>query len=346
MSSAPTPADIARDAGWLAQALDPAAAMLRVIAMDRQAYRDASFLDDRMLEKPHSAGIVPWTAVAGALPADARRDARWIFHIGHVGSTLMSRLLGEVEDVLAVREPRILRDLAFTPPEVRAGFIPAMQALMSRTFGAQETALIKATSLCSEIAGELMPEDARALFLFAEPRAYVATILAGENSRRELDFLAEPRRQRIAARGIALADERKSMAHLAAAAWACEMTALEATAEERPDAAVAWRDFDAMLDDMAAALGDVAAHLGFTAKPDRIAEIASGPLMRRYSKALEYDYSPQLRRELLYEATQANGADIDAAMAMLESATGEAPLLARALGRGKRRMECTESCPS
>ena len=38
---------------------------------------------------------------------DMRSDARWIFHIGHVGSTLVSRLLGELDEVLAIREPRL-----------------------------------------------------------------------------------------------------------------------------------------------------------------------------------------------------------------------------------------------
>ena len=47
MSSAPTPQEIARDARWLAQALDPSAGQVRLIAMDRDSYRAASFLDDR-----------------------------------------------------------------------------------------------------------------------------------------------------------------------------------------------------------------------------------------------------------------------------------------------------------
>jgi aspartate-semialdehyde dehydrogenase len=46
MSSAPTAVEIVRDAGWLAQALDPASGMLRIIRMDPEAYRNASFLDD------------------------------------------------------------------------------------------------------------------------------------------------------------------------------------------------------------------------------------------------------------------------------------------------------------
>ena len=55
------------------------------------------------------------------MDGDLRSDARWIFHIGHVGSTLVSRLLGELAGVLAIREPRLLRDLALTPPEVAQG---------------------------------------------------------------------------------------------------------------------------------------------------------------------------------------------------------------------------------
>ncbi|HET8535032.1 MAG TPA: hypothetical protein VFL74_05730, partial [Sphingomicrobium sp.] len=100
MSSAPSAAEIVRDARWLAQAFDANTGMMRVVEMSRDSYRSASFLDDRMLQEQHFAGIVPWKSVADAIPADARRDARWIFHIGHVGSTLVARLLGEIDRVL------------------------------------------------------------------------------------------------------------------------------------------------------------------------------------------------------------------------------------------------------
>src|SRR5207237_4980064 len=97
MSSAPTPDEIARDARWLAQALDPAAGQVRLVAMDREAYRAASFLDDRLLQQSVDAQILPWPDIEDAMAGDLRRDARWIFHIGHVGSTLVSRLLGEID---------------------------------------------------------------------------------------------------------------------------------------------------------------------------------------------------------------------------------------------------------
>ena len=337
MSSAYRPplaaAEIVRDARWLVQALDSESGMVRVVEMDREAYRSASFLDDRMLQDRHFAGIVPWGSLTEAIPAGARTDARWIFHIGHVGSTLVARLLGELGGVLSLREPRILRDVAMLPKERRAEFVPALQALLSRTFADEELALVKATSFVSEIAPELVPPGGRALFMYASPRAYIASILAGENSVRELAALAPSRAQRIA--GRAALPQPRNAAQAAAAAWACEMTGLEAAADALTSQHVAWADFDAMLDDMPNELGRVATLFGFPAAAGRIHTIATGPLMRRYSKALEFDYSPALRRDLIAEAEGAHRADIDSALAMLQSAAGEAPLLARALDRAQ-----------
>ena len=330
MSSAPSAAEIVHDATWLTQALDPNNGMVRVVRMDAEAYRSASFLDDRMLQDQHFAGIVPWTSVAEAVPDDARTDARWIFHIGHVGSTLVARLLGEIPGVLSVREPRILRDLAMLP-ERRAEFLPTIQKLFSRTFADEDVALVKATSFVSEIAAELVPPGERALFMYATPRNYIGSILAGPNSVQELEALAPSRAQRTKSR--APVPEPRNAAEAAAAAWACEMTALEAAAEAMPNRHLAWVDFDAMLADMPGELARVATLFGFAAQAEQIQAIATGPLMSRYSKATEFEYSPSLRRDLIAEAIEANRADIDSALAMLQSAAENSPLLERALDR-------------
>jgi hypothetical protein len=331
MSSAPTSAEISNDATWLAQALDPAAGVVRLIAMDRESYRAASFLDDRMLQQAVDAHIVPWPEVAAAMASDSRHDARWIFHIGHVGSTLVSRMLGEISGVLAIREPRLLRDLALTTPEVRARSIGAVPKLMSRAFSADEIACVKATSFVSEIALELVPTGERALFMFATPRNYIASILAGENSVQELRMLADDRAERMAARVGTLAGCNDAEA--AAAAWACEMTALEAAAEAMPDRPIAWADFDRMLGDMPAELARAASFFGFSAEKAGLRAIADGPLMARYSKAPEFEYSPSLRSELIAEASAFHRRDIDGALAMLGRAAEKSALLARALGR-------------
>ncbi len=333
MSSAPTPEQIANDATWLAQALDPAAGMVRLIAMDADSYRAASFLDDRMLQQPVDAQIVPWPQVESAMDSELRSDARWIFHIGHVGSTLVSRLLGELEGVLAIREPRLLRDLALSPPEVRARYLDPIPKLMSRSFAEGQLTCVKATSFVSEIAQDLVPAGERALFMYAAPRNYVASILAGENSLIELRQLAPPRAQRLSRRVSTWTAHND--AGLAAIAWACEMTALEAAADAMPGRHVEWADFDAMLEDMPAELGRVARFFGFDADQAQLQAIATGPLMNRYSKGLEYEYSADLRRELIAEAAASHTAAIDDSLAMLRSAAEKSPMLARALARSE-----------
>ena len=335
MSSTPTSQEIGRDARWLVQALDPAAGMVRLIEMDRASYRAASFLDDRMLQQPVNAHVVPWQAAEQAVPGDARRDARWIFHVGHVGSTLIARLLGELPGVLSVREPRFLRDLTVVPAEQRHPMTGTAQALFSRTFGSDEVALVKATSFVSEIASELVPPGEQALFMYATPRNYVASILAGENSVKELRMLREIRAQRSASRVSGLDQQQNSDAHLAAAGWACEMTALEAAAEAMPDRKIDWADFDQMLTGMETALGRAVGHFGFKASGEEIQAIARGPLLARYSKALEYEYSAQLRRDLLADAETHFRREIDDALAMLGTAAEKSPLLARALTRAQ-----------
>ena len=338
MSSAHSPLtseEIARDARWLAQALDPSADVARMIAMDRDSYRLASFLDDRMLQAPVDAQLVPWPAIEEAMIGELGTDARWIFHIGHVGSTLVSRLLGEIDGVLAVREPRLLRDLALSPAPIRQRYIAPSIRLLSRTFAAEDVACVKATSFVSEIAPDLVPSGERALFMYAAPRNYIASILAGENSLKELEVLAPSRAQRIGQRGASIGPAR-TQAELAAVAWACEMTALEAAGGAMPDRHIEWLDFDTMLDAVEPELARLAGFFGFEVAPAETTAIAQGPLMRRYSKALEYDYTPSLRRDLIADADRRHRADIDAALAMLKQAAQDSHLLARALERAHR----------
>jgi hypothetical protein len=333
MSSAPTAEEVSCNATWLAQALDPNEGMVRLVAMDRDSYRAASFLDDRLMQAPVDAQILPWPEIEAAIAGDLRTDARWIFHIGHVGSTLVSRLLGEIEGVLSIREPRLLRDVALCPPAIRDRYLAAIPKLMSRTFAAGELACVKATSFASEITAQLVPPDERALFMFSTPRNYVASILAGENSVKELHALADYRTQRLASRGITFAPPRHD-ADRAAAAWACEMTTIEAAASTMTER-IAWADFAAMLGNMAGELERVAFFFGFNAGPGVLDTIARGPLMSRYSKDPNYDYSPTLRSDLIEQEIRLQGRDIDGALAMLNSAAEESELLSRALDRAE-----------
>ena len=329
-----TEQEIADDARWLVQACDPLAGLVRLVEMTPQDYREASFLDDRLLNGGHSGHLQPLKLALCASQRVARDDVRWIFHIGHVGSTLIARLLGELDGVLSIREPRALRDLALLGREHWEPLLDPMRRLYSRTFAADERALVKATSFVSEVAGEWIGTQGRALFLTVSPTAYIQTMLAGQNSRQELSTMMPFRARRMSSRVpgqfVGAGDHP---ATLAAAAWACEMTALEQAAERLRGEQLMWADFDAFLDQPETVLRSIARFLGFSPSDEQLSAIAAGPLMRRYSKALEFDYTPELRRELLREAAAEHRTEIDRGIAWLDRAARTSPLLRRAIER-------------
>lgn len=335
MSSQPLPVNWTDDATWLVQAIDPKDRLVRLIRMNDEAYRRASFLDDRVLGDAADARLCSLDqAVAAAVRIGPDR-AGWIFHIGHVGSTLVSRLLGDLGSVLAIREPRSLRDLAGASDDERPALALALRKLMGRGLVPGQAVVIKATSFVSEYAPQLVAPGAPVLFMFASPRRYIEGILAGENSVSELRALAGERVGRLSGRRITLSGLDANDAHLAAAAWLCEMTSLEAAADMLSTDQLMWADFDGMLADMGGVLARITAHFAIKAGRDAIDAIVAGPLMRRYSKAQEYDYSPALRAQLLAEAGRSHRAEIDAALASLGAAAAQFPLAARALRRAE-----------
>lgn len=333
MSSGPRPHEIWRDAAWLVQALDPPKRLVRTLRLSEQHYRDLSFLDDRLIGSGLPSALVPWDELAAAKPLSARDDVRWIFHIGHCGSTLLSRLLGELPSGLSIREPRSLRDLTFFAPEVRAQFIPGLRALMSRTFDDGQAASVKATSMVGEIAAELVGEYGRALFVHVSARNYVAGVIGGEEARADAHRLAQYRAARLAARSIRFEDEVPTDARVAAAAWACEIVALEASADALQEEQVRWVDFDQLLANPAGELESAAQALRLLATSREIEALTTGPLLHRYSKAPEFAFGPADRQQRLAKAAAEHRAEIDDALAMLERAAQESPLLARAMSR-------------
>ena len=98
--------------------LDIAGDRLLMMRVSEDEFKAASFLDQRLTQsetgKPQRAMQWGDWSVIAPQGAGARDDARFIFHIGHVGSTLIARLLGEASDTLALREPQLLRQFALS----------------------------------------------------------------------------------------------------------------------------------------------------------------------------------------------------------------------------------------
>ena len=330
--------DIVQSPAWFPLEVNGDA--LRWVRLDEAAYRAASFLDQRLLkggyEQANGSGEVLRSAGA-QLPI----RAHYIFHTGHVGSTLVSRLVGAHAGFFSVREPALLRALLnYGQLPNGAADLDAVRALMSRTWHPEQHAVIKATSFVSELAETLLTggDNPAGIFMFATPLAYLRGILGGPNSRVEARMLAPARLQRLARRlgeGAWRPDPASEGEHIAMS-WLCEMTVLHQAAS-RCGNRVLWVDFDRFLSDPAAGLLAIFRALGAAdLAAGEIEALVRGPLMNQYSKAPEYAYDAALRQEVLLSAEQEHAGEIRRGMNWLRNVGRRNALVAEVLERSTR----------
>jgi len=318
---APGVAELRDSPAWYPlEAVGDTVQLLRLAASD---YAAASFLDQRLLQGGYPrARVAPaLLAMAAAALAPCRH---YLFHIGHVGSTLLSRLIGAHAGCFALREPALLRALAAAP--AAAPPLEVVLALFGRAWRPGQVAVVKATSFVSEIADAILTSSGapRALFVYAAPLAYVRGILAGANSRAETRALAPARLQRLVRRLHGAQCDPRSEGELVAMSWLCEMLTLEQAASRHPEG-ILWVDFDRFLQAPLAGLAAVFGALGATVPQQELEALVAGPIMRQYSKAPEHAYDAALRREVLAGADWEHGAEIQRAMAWLEALAGAQP---------------------
>ncbi len=315
------------------QAIDLIRRLVLVIRMDAQSYRGASFLDDRILSPGIQGAWLAEAAVADAASRiAARRPLHFIFHSGHVGSTLVSRLLDETGAVLALREPLPLRTLseaveALDRPESLLsrqqfeGLLDLLLALWSRGYDSTRAVVVKATSSAGHLAPAILDRApaARAIYLNLRAEPYLATLLGGANSAIDLRGHGPGRMRRLlAGRSLAVAPlHALSMGELAALGWLAESLALAAARSAGGERVLAL-DFEAFLADVQGAMTRVIAHFGLPDDPAFLAAVGQSAVLRQYSKAPELPYPPGERGERLASARHEKRAEIARGIAWLE----------------------------
>ena len=321
------------------------------IRLSRADYASASFLDGRILTARGAGHTLSWHEVAAAIEAAALEErCGHLFHIGHVGSTLLSRLIGAHPEAFCIREPVILRTFAQLSSEPGARprswsdadveeRLGGCLKLLSRTFEAQKQPVVKATSFVSELAADLLARAAKpkAVLMYVAPESYLATILGGPNSRQEAKMLAPSRLHRLHRRIGRDVWQLPTLSEgeMLALAWACEMSAL-AQAQRIAGKRALTVDFDRFLVRPAAHLLTVLHHFEIDATPAEAEAIVAGPDMRRYSKAPQHAYDAALRSAVLDEARATHEAEIRRGLAWLERAAGELAPVREALGLTQR----------
>ncbi|MBB1060030.1 hypothetical protein [Marilutibacter spongiae] len=292
---------------------------LRLDAAQRQ---DAAFLDERALPPRPEGGWLPlsaWLPEASVVPA---RPADAIAHIGHCGSTLLSRVLDTWPDVQALREPLPLRTLADAWPtrgqaDARVS-VPAAERLLraswtawSRPLPPAQRSVVKLTSSCNGLVEPVLRAfPAMRMVLLDMPlRPWLATLAKSPESMLDAAQAAPERLRLLQARGVGegLALHAMSLPEQCAMGWLAERLRFRALAEAYSER-VLRVDFEALLARPGEVLAEVAAHLGLDAQglPAALASRHWG----RYSKAQDHGYTREDRAHDLALALQRHGADI------------------------------------
>lgn len=325
--------DPLQDPQFLPFKLDVAGARVLFVRLDSQQRAEAAFLDERALPaaaEGYWVGIDAWLAAAATATATPRLD--WIFHIGHCGSTLLSRLLQAWPGVAPLREPLPLRALA----ALDAGDAQRMRMMLRRL--AQDWArplppatctMIKATSSCNALAGDALRlhADSRALWLDMALEPWLATILKSPDSVGDVLAAASERARLLAGGDEGIADELRGLPpqRQCAMSWLAERVRCARLRAALPQRCL-HVDFDDLLAQPEAELSAIAAHLGLD--PARIAHALASPWWRRYSKAGEHAYAADDRVADLKLAHERFGDAIREAQVWLDGFLARHPHLA------------------
>jgi hypothetical protein len=319
--------------------LDAVNRRLLLVRIQPERIHETAFLDQRVLTGNEAGGWVPLASAIEARPATLG-PAGIILHCGHCGSTLISRLLGELPGAWVLREPLVLQSLA---AEARAAGTPrarltadefnATLELTQRAFGntpmGATRAIVKHTSLTANLGPALLARDTPpAVLCLAIPlEDYLAAMLRDSGLREGVRLAAGEWIHDIAAaigNGCPkLADLND--AELAALNWTAAQLAFPRARERNAERVLTWR-FDDFLADPQTKLAELARHFGLDANERNIARALSSPWPRRYAKDPRQAFDAATRRRELAAAKRQFASEIRAGLRFAEALHRQLPL--------------------
>lgn len=296
-----------------------------LVRLSRQSVCEASFLDERILPAGAQGAWFDAATVESAASVISEAAVSYIFHAGHCGSTLVSRLLSSASDRPGLRELLPLRALAFDLAEGDGAVLSpetfaARLGLLERVWAQGDAGVtIKATSICTGLAARVSQRPNRkAIYVTQPPQTHLAVLLAGQNAANDLRAFAQMRWRRLNAMTPLPPLSGYTLGELAALAWLTEGMAAH-------EAALALFDFENLLKDPARSLSEIAAALNLAPAKERIEEAVRGPILRQYSKSPDHAYDASLRRDIIAQSQSQHGHEIRKGLVWLERIAAGSP---------------------
>lgn len=340
------PPDIATNPAWYMLDYSSRLNYFTFTLLEQAQYNKFAFLDKRTHELFRQTERVAFDRVESAFSdtVDGHPSA-YIFQIGHCGSTLLSRALGQCAGVLSVREPLPLRTLAYSGREldVPLGWLSpehwerlkvVVLRALDRRFRPDQVPIIKATSTCNNLIDPILASHPgrRAILLHQKLETTLAGMLRSPSNRADLRKQARHRLQEwhLLTRSTDIRLKDVSDVDIVVLSWAGSMTRF-LLAETRFPGQAMKLDFDDFLASPNTKLLEIARFLGLDNHSDRIAG-AFETVAQAYSKSPDKPYSPVDRQYHLDLSRSQNVREIANGLRTARSLIESHPKLA-ALGK-------------
>jgi hypothetical protein len=332
------------------QKIDLVRAAALLVEQREDEYRAASFLDDRMLSPQMTRKWVGLkTLVERAEGMTAAGPVHFIFHTGHVGSTLVSRLIEAVDGVFSLREPYPLWQLAeahdlvastesFLSPKEFDKILDTFMRLWGRGFDGTHTIVVKATSSAGRLAPQILSRypSSRALCLNVSAETYIASLLLNPASLIDLRVYGQERLRRLRGLGVQLSVPLYAMSpgQLAGLAWLVESWSQHQAMANALERTIAI-DFDFLLGHLRDAMRQVLQNFVLPHDEQTLSALERSPSLLRYSKAPQHEYSPKIRTQNLAASRARNGEEISKGLALIERIASKSAGAAAVFGRSQ-----------
>lgn len=313
-----------------------------LVKLSDQEIRHASFLDQRALTPQTQGAWLPWNDITQSIPDRPYAAPHFIFHMGHCGSTLLSRLLEQLSPMRALREPLVLRSLAEEQAHQSTGlsfwnkqdFLNRFDQLLYLLSRPPTPCIIKATSMCTDLMKVALTRatETKVAFVFIPPETYISALLGGSNALTDLRGFARiraTRLQQMLKTPISLAS--LSLGQLAAMSWLCETaSACQALDNAPKKGAIKTINFDNFLIAPQQQLTSLSQHFNIQINEETISAVLASDVMRTYSKAPEHPYDTDLRRKILQDSMINYASEINNGIVWLKEMSSQHVLAAKA----------------
>jgi len=319
----------------------------QIALANAQDFRKSIFLDNRIkLTSSKKWVLNNRDILRPSFPQNSTQNINYIFHISHVGSTLISRLLGEVDHIHSLREPVVLRNLSGfrneihlpesrISPELFNASLSRTLYLLTRRFRDTDIGVIKSTSYANVLAEQILASkpSPQSLMVFCTLENYLPVILKGSSGWQDIVDQSQDRIKRL----YRMLNQTPwtlyglSPGELIAMSWLSEMLTLWLAYKNHPSQ-VLWIDFDDFLIKTDDYLQKINTHLGLKYSDKDLDTVLNSGLLMKYSKG-EHQFSPEDRIKELDLVREKSQIEIKKGLDWLTNSAARYPIVNEVMQR-------------